>query len=116
VVRHVTHPVHLPLLNYLHAQLPAWGVIVLGCYALYSIGLGLYNFGDPGSAAEDLQQVRRRCGSAGRVTGDTRARLMRPCAADPHPPRSHVYASTVTRSQDIIEAKKGLKAKGFKDA
>lgn len=45
-------------------QLPAWGVIVLGCYALYCIGLGLYNFGDPGSAAEDLQQVRalRGCG------------------------------------------------------
>ena len=39
-------------------QLPAWSVIVLGCYALYCIGLGLYNFGDPGSAAEDLAKVR----------------------------------------------------------
>lgn len=45
-------------------QLPAWGLVALGCYALYCIGLGLFNFGDPGSAAEDLTKVRglRCCG------------------------------------------------------
>ena len=31
--------------------------MTLGCYALYCIGLGLFNFGDPGSAAEDLVEV-----------------------------------------------------------
>ena len=50
-------------IDLLHAlsplQLPSLSVIGLGCYALYCVGIGLWNFGDAGNAAESLTQVRK---------------------------------------------------------
>ena len=34
--------------------------MVLGCYFLYCVGVGLWNFGDAGNAAEELAKVRSR--------------------------------------------------------
>lgn len=58
---HISSPHPNPSHPHPRTQLPAWGLVALGCYALYCIGLGLFNFGDPGLAAEDLTKVRA-CG------------------------------------------------------
>ena len=50
---HPTHPLTHPPLTH-PSQLPAWSLVLFGCYALTSIGLGLVHFGDAGDAAATL--------------------------------------------------------------
>jgi hypothetical protein len=45
------------LIFWISLQLPAYFLIVLGCYALYCVGFALFVFGDPGTAAADLAKV-----------------------------------------------------------
>jgi Dolichol-phosphate mannosyltransferase subunit 3 (DPM3) len=40
------------------AQLPSYLLIVLGCYALWTIGTDLFFFGDCPDAAKELEKVR----------------------------------------------------------
>jgi hypothetical protein len=47
------------------AQLPSYLLIVLGCYALWTIGTDLFFFGDCPEAAKELEKVR----AAGRGLG-----------------------------------------------
>lgn len=77
-------------------QLPWYGLMVLGCYALLCLAIDFWHFNDVTQASDELGQVRLAavcgCDSAVRLIG---------------------AASCVPYGQQIKEAKSELKAKGF---
>jgi hypothetical protein len=94
---------------------PGYALILLGCYALATVGLSFLSFNDISGKAEELKAVRAgggrgrvRCCGGGAARCGARARNeVRGLSARSLP------AVPQSRVQDIVEAKAYLKSRGF---